>query len=470
MDRYALPLEPSTPYPKLIERPCWKRIAIELDGRIQSKYKRDDLELLVQSYSEIGGFPHQYYTNGSGSRCCTYNDGTLSHLQFGQNRYGISALDFDKQGIYLASVTKSGCLTVYDFESLYCQCNVMSPVFNEDEPKHLLHISTRTQLDTIRWNPGNQDEVACASRKSNEIKLFDISYVSSEPAEILTKKSAVTIHGWDTDTGLLDLAFTSSDISRVYASDNSGSVNIWDRRRSLMPSVELTSNSRNALNSLQLNVDNQVVFGAGKQGMIYIWDLRGGRTAAAFQSHNKAHPPMMSVNISSLLEKIDSLKAQSDIVRKDVHSINLDPSSNSRVAFHLDDGWSGILDIHSLAVTHIHCPPPGWLTHSDMSSSLYYIRRPSWLSKNSIYVVGSASEKGLHLLDFYPDTSSPCHVDCSEKQAVLSRRNGFVPLSEYVSACAVHPLNDYIVAGTQEASLLIIGQQKKFLQGGDEDS
>ena len=29
----------------------------------------------------------------------------------------------------------------------------------EDESKHLLHLSLKRQLDFVRWNPVNQDEV-----------------------------------------------------------------------------------------------------------------------------------------------------------------------------------------------------------------------------------------------------------------------------------------------------------------------
>jgi hypothetical protein len=31
----------------------------------------------------------------------------------------------------------------------------------------------------------------------------------------------------------------------------------------------------------------QTVFGATKNGTIHVWDLRGGRASAAFQSHNE---------------------------------------------------------------------------------------------------------------------------------------------------------------------------------------
>uniref|UniRef100_A0A803KM31 Transducin/WD40 repeat-like superfamily protein n=1 Tax=Chenopodium quinoa TaxID=63459 RepID=A0A803KM31_CHEQI len=422
MDRYVVPIESST-NPKSIRRPRWKRTAIELNGCIESKYKRVMCGLLVQSYSQIGVFPHLYHIDGR--PCQTHMNRVMSFAgldhQGSFRRHGVSALEFDNQKL-----------------------DYLSAGWKEDETKHLLHISTSRHLDSVRWNPANQDEVACTSLKSCEVLIYDIGYVSSDPVEILTKRASVTIHGSDIVTGLSDIAFTSDD-SRVFASDTYGSINIWDRRRGSFPSVELTTNSHNALNSIQLNVENQIVYGAGKQGMIYMWDLRGGRTSAAFQSHKEAyHPPMASVKVSSLLEKIKSLKAQSHIVPKDIHSINLDPTSSYRLAFHLDDGWTG----------------------SDITNLSYFIK-PSWLSTNSIYAVGSASDKGLHLLDFFPDPSSPCHVDCSEEMVNSSRQNGFIPLSEDVSACATHPQNGFIVAGTKQASLLMIGQRKKSLHGDE---
>lgn len=33
----------------------------------------------------------------------------------------------------------------------------------------------------------------------------------------------------------------------------------------------------------------QTVFGATRNGIIHVWDTRGGRASAAFQSHNEVH-------------------------------------------------------------------------------------------------------------------------------------------------------------------------------------
>ncbi|KAI9195666.1 hypothetical protein LWI28_017058 [Acer negundo] len=79
-----------------------------------------------------------------------------------------------------------------------------------------------------------------------------------------------------------------------------------------------------------------------------------------------------------------------------------------------------------------------------------------------IYAVGSSSDHGIHLLDFYPDSSSPSHVDFNEdvsERNCHGKQNRFVPLSEGVTACAAHPLNGTIIAGTKDSSLLVVSQK-----------
>ncbi|THG10912.1 hypothetical protein TEA_028975 [Camellia sinensis var. sinensis] len=165
---------------------------------------------------------------------------------------------------------------------------------------------------------------------------------------------------------------------------------------------------------------------------------------------------------------------------------------------------SGILDIHNFQVTHVHCPPPPWLDGENVFTNLSCLRKPSWLPPYSfgvgirdpvklwrhcwcsveklemaypnvawvaidrdafIYAVGSAYNNGIHLLDFFPNPSSACHVDYDEdtqrdpRENSRHKQNRFVPLSEGVTACATHPLNGTIVAGTKQSSLLVVSQK-----------
>ncbi|XP_060216595.1 uncharacterized protein LOC132644062 isoform X2 [Lycium barbarum] len=468
MDKYLVPSDPSPINPKPTKRSQWKRSLLELNGRFDQKYQHDVYGLLMQSYSEVMALPHTYHINGV--PCPTHVNWFLGGVENPFGGDGISALEFDKKGIYLASVTKSGCLTVHDYESLCCNGS------KEDETKQLLHISTGQQLDVVRWNVSNQNEVACTSMKSSEVRIFDIGYVSSEPVEVLRKRHTISVHGYNAHKGFTDIAFCSHDDSRLLASDVSGVINIWDRRVGGLPCLELATNSSSPLNSVKLNADNQVIFGASKQGTIYMWDIRGGRSSAAFQNNRVvSYAPITAVKLASELERIDSLKAQSNIVSNEIHSIDINPSCQYQLAFHLDDGWSGVLDVHSLKVTHIHCPPPPWLDVLDLDS-VHCLRKPSWLPAYSIYVVGSSSSKGLFLLDFYPDRSSPSHVDFNEEMQELygvksqHKQNQFIPTTEGVTACIAHPSSGTIVVGTKPSSLLVFSQTCKSFKGAHDSA
>ncbi|ONK81833.1 uncharacterized protein A4U43_C01F33330 [Asparagus officinalis] len=415
MEKYAVPVPSSknSKNPNPITR--WKRIVSELNGRISSKCRHEDSQLLLDSYAQVRTFQHHYKTGSD--NCPTYIARITNVANHDSPDYfvreGITGIEFDSKGIYLASVTKSGCLTVHDFETLYCSTYGPSSSSLEDETNYLLHISTSHTLDAVRWNPENQDEVACSSRQNNKVLLYDIGYMSSEPVEVLERgRSKFSQLNDKICNGLSDIAFTSADKSRLLASGLDGAIYIWDRRSSNFPCVELNTISQSQLNSIQVDTENRVVFGASKQGIIYAWDLRGGRTSLAFQSLNEVHhPPLISLKVSSVLEKITSLKAQSNIISKEIHSVNIDPSCSYQLAFHLDDGWSGILNTNSLNVTHVHCPPPAWLDGMEIPRLSSSLRRPAWLLSCSIYAVGSTCGKGIHLLDFFPDRSSACHVD-----------------------------------------------------------
>ncbi|KAL3529802.1 hypothetical protein ACH5RR_009124, partial [Cinchona calisaya] len=380
MEKYLVPVPPPSESKKpKAKRAQWKRSLVELNGKYDLEYRRHISTLAMRSYSQMGAFPHAYHIDGV--PCQTHVDwfGGANNSRLMQMQ-GISALEFDSKGTYLASVTKSGCLTVHDFDELYCQVNPKNHRVEEDEMKQVLHISTRQPLDVVRWNPANQYEVACTSRKSSEIHIYDIGYVSTEPVEVLRKRSTIGVHGCVVQKGFSDIAFSLNDNSRVLASDMLGIINIWDRRLSNLPCLDLATNSPSSINSIKFNVDNQVIFGASKHGIIYMWDLRGGTSSAAFQNNKMAYYyPLASVKLASELEKIGSLKAQSNIVSKEILSIDLNPSCPYQLAFHLDDGWSGVYDVHNLQVTHIHCPPPPWLDEFIDLAHLSYLRKPCWL-------------------------------------------------------------------------------------------
>ncbi|XP_078177717.1 transducin/WD40 repeat-like superfamily protein [Carex rostrata] len=456
----SLPRNPKSPS----DRIRWTRCIAEVEGRFSPQFRHQTSQLLLHSYSETGAFAHNS-NDGESSFLTTLEQfypytSPLPHPSFGPSG-GVSALEFDTKGIYVASVTKSGCLSVHDFETLYCTIHGPSSLTANCTGKPLVHIQLSMPLNAIRWNPSNQDEVACASRQRDKIFIFDISYVCDKPTEVFHKgKSRINCVCED---GFSDIVFPSEDKSRLLASSLNGGIYMWDRRVSITHCLELfTKSSQCQFNSLELDRENRVVFGAGRNGIIYAWDLRGGRSSFAFQNPNEV-PILTSMKVSSMLEKIKALKEQSNIVPREIHSIMFDPSCSYQLAFHLDDGWSGVINVNDLEVTHVHCPPPNWLDGMDVSTCTY-IRRPAWLPTYSGYAVGSSS-KGIYLVDFYPDKTSPSHIyfndEIESKSGEKKRpmKNKLINTSEDVISCAVHPFHGTIVAGTKESSLMVVSQK-----------
>ncbi|CAN8256516.1 unnamed protein product [Cochlearia groenlandica] len=460
MEKYLV--SPESPPPKStarVRRP-WNRSSIELNGRLDANHRHELYTLVSHSYSEV-------FALSLSIHLFREVDSSFEKSRFLVNLRGVAGLEFDNKGIYVASVTRSGCLTVHDFETLYCQSK-LGPGSMEDESKHVVHLTfpLGREFDVAKWNPTNQNELVCTSRKRDRVSIFDISYMSSLPTEDLQTRQKLSIIGRKISRGLSDVAISSDEDSRILAPDTLGTVHVWDKRASISPCIELSTNKYDSIKSVQIYVDNQTIFGAGKEGIIHIWDLRGGSNSIAFQSSkNTSNLPLTSLHLAPMLQNIASLKAQSEIVPKEIHSINVNPSSPHQLAFHLDDGWSGVVDIYKSEVTHVHCPPPSWLDGSNNVADLV-LRKPSWLPTSSIYVVGSMSEKGIHVLDFHPSSKSPCHVDFDEeserkeKREVCNYSNKFVSLSETVTGVAAHPLNSMILAGTQKSSsLVLIGQR-----------
>lgn len=202
----------------------------------------------------------------------------------------------------------------------------------------IVHFATSLKFWLNEGGYFRLSQVACTTMNSKSLLIFDIGYISSDPVEVLSKRRALT--GFSVEKGFSDIAFSSTSASRVFASDSRGVLNVWDRRKSKLPCLEFSTDSSCTLNSIQVVEENQIIFGACKSGIIYIWDLRGGRLSTAFQSQKEAcYSPLASLKLATELEKVGSLKAQSNIVPKEIHSIDINPSSPNQLAFHLDDGW-----------------------------------------------------------------------------------------------------------------------------------
>ncbi|WJX30927.1 hypothetical protein P8452_19414 [Trifolium repens] len=115
----------------------------QVQGR--RNYNNRTSDLIIRSYSQLGVFPHNYHVGtGHQRRICKShpqrinaevvdsevdeeagdNSSDDNDVNYGgpdlfARKNGVTALTFDTKGKYLAAGTRRGCLTVYNFESLY---------------------------------------------------------------------------------------------------------------------------------------------------------------------------------------------------------------------------------------------------------------------------------------------------------------------------------------------------------------
>ncbi|MCO5592958.1 hypothetical protein L7F22_046962 [Adiantum nelumboides] len=125
---------------------------------------------------------------------------------------------------------------------------------------------------------------------------------------------------------------------------------------------------------------------------------------------------------------------------------------------------SGVLDLSTLTVSHIHCPPPPWHSVEGegdcvLRRAVLLHRKPTWLSAHSIYTCPSFSSSKIKLLDFNPGQSSPHKIEAPEDEALAKHVE--VSTSVPVTTLAAHPLNDEFVAGTMEAAILVFGDKRE---------
>eukprot|EP00249_Psilotum_nudum_P011739 c23353_g1_i2 orf=461-1639(+) len=366
----------------------------------------------------------------------------------------ISGLNFDSKGFYLASVSSAGCLAVHDYETIYCRAEVS----NATTVKPIVHIATNLKLEAICWNPTNQDEVACVAAGGRKVYCYDIACMSYNPVEILKMKTS-TARELNTDpSGLFDVTFCNMSANKVLACGEDGNVHVWDRRANPQYQSLLSApKSGTSLSSLQISTDEQVIYAGSDRGLIYAWDLRGGTQSVAFLIPGKDyHPPFATFNLALLLEQISSLREQTDITISAVHSIRLNPSCGRQLAFHLNNGWSGVLDLSELGLTHIHCPPPPWLGGSSACSPICQ-RKPAWLPTHSVYVSGSCADLKIHFLDFKPSPNSLCYAQVSRNGQ--SRPRNELLVSEPVIVCAAHPMTNHLIVGTEVGTLQLIAHK-----------
>ena len=388
------------------------------------------------------------------------------------------AVAFDAGGRFLAAASESGGLCVLPFDTLRVSDGER---FQPRWTRRGLGDSGSVQrtLSSLAWGGGGADGgaesafLATTSPDSDAVEVLDARVgrtariVSSGGAGLGSGGGARTrdtgnaprlvapLVGGGENEGLLDVCFAPGAGGVSFAaSGRKGRVFLWDARCAAAPRATLhapgasAASSKAAVRCVRFGCDGQTVLAGTGAGEIHVWDLRGG-SGSGFSKTSKgafsnafsvasrrttSFPVLFTTRVADALALAPTLSGGHldaparrlwvDAMRSGVDWCEQDPHDPRRVGFHLNSGWSGVLDLASRdaagvpTATHAHCPEPLYAPGADGAApvlapglsqpALAHRRTAAWLtngargSKCAALLVGCPGTSGVRALDFSP--------------------------------------------------------------------
>ena len=415
----------------------------------------------------------------------------------------IQCAQFDGTGELLVTGSDDGTILVHSGESLQhtnitavaCSASTTSTSKRNQKPMAPPLLALRSSLHKIhhiKWNPLNENVIAVSCKTSRDILLYDLQRTQGRPMTTLSLPTSCS------SGGAGDMAFFSSPSPTSYSlavGGPSGQVCLWDLRspsRSSTATTTLQSTRGGTITSVSASENDHLVIAATSSGDIKAWDLRGGRAGSALRFGGTSvhhHPLLTTITLSHALTAVPGLLEQAGAIPPcAIHSLSLNPISPYRAGFHLGCGWSGVYDLYTRQITHIHAPShdkqtPSLATEGGEHEGLPRVedgatatvawtqmtapsltRHGCWSGDGRRYMVPSRVQDALMILDFDENRHSGGYSlvvekDDEEKEgeeeedeevggggSVRSKRPPsavYVPLSQTAICAAAMPCSSY---------------------------
>ncbi|CAH0516929.1 unnamed protein product [Peronospora belbahrii] len=488
----------------------------QLIGGIPSLRRRRKQQLVRWILSQFQRLPLKLESISSNS-IQSGNESTRRQLFY------TSWLEFDLRGILLVAGASNGMILLYDFDEVFHHILNLGQRMDEEKIKdktaedteqgedqrreerlYPIHtIFTSFEVKCIRWNPLNEDEIACSFTNRNEIHIYNLSTFPSKPQKILKSSNHPS-------SGYNDLLYVSvtqttskvhSKVVHVIAGDMDGAVRMWDCRFPSRPMWSfLTGSLKTSINALLLSSDKQFLICGNEAGMLMTYDIQH-KFIPAFGS--KPVPQRKAVfNIMETIKPylspalIEGVLITSRHGSPGIMSLHLVPESETYVLCQLRNDWVVVIDYLLGSVVKLHTFLRGSMprdkSKSDASPSVLsmvseseYQRdfvsrslRHSWLSchrctgtflfDKSILCTGIHDAKSLTMIDLHQlrvatdqksDASKfgAASSDISELPAVERIHRFRIPMNGVVTAVASHPNQHLVICGGENMRLQIMG-------------
>uniref|UniRef100_A0AAV1UGN3 Uncharacterized protein n=1 Tax=Peronospora matthiolae TaxID=2874970 RepID=A0AAV1UGN3_9STRA len=432
----------------------------------------------------------------------------------------VSCLEFDVQGVLLAAGASNGVIALYDFDdAFYHSLNLGQRVpskeakdenekeneeegdeeMRTDKMLHPIHtIFTPFEVKCIRWNPFNEDEIACTFTNRNEIYLFHLDKFPSRPHKVL-KSSNHPSSGYNDLLFLPAIETTRRPTTAcIIAGDVDGAIRMWDPRFPLRPVWSFhTGSPAKSINSLLLSENKQFLICGNEAGVLMTYDIQH-KIVPAFGSkpvpQRKAAVKVMEA-IKPYLSPalIEAVLLTSRYGSSGIMSLHLMPNSKTQVLCQMRNDWVIVIDYLLGSVIKLHTFLRGTIPRDklkiDGSASVLSTSsqndnqghllprslRNSWLSYHrctgtflfdkSIMCTGIHDATSLNMIDLHHlrRHQSDMNGDTTtktEKNAeipIVERLDRFrIPMSSVITAVAGHPNQHSVVCGGENMRLQVM--------------
>ncbi|CAH0487070.1 unnamed protein product [Peronospora farinosa] len=444
-----------------------------------------------------------------------------------------SCMAFDAGGVLLVAGASNGIIALYDFDDVFHRSlNLGQRLLQNSEAKddeegdkeqqepkmtdeilHPIHmIFTSYEVKCIRWNPLDEDEIACSFTNRNEIHIYNLGKFPSKPHKVL-KSSNHPSKGYNDLVYLTATEKTmpnsQSKVVHVVAGDIDGAIRMWDLRFPLQPVYSfLTGSLKTPINSLVLSPNKQFLICGNEAGIVMTYDIQH-KIVPAFGS--KPVPQQKAVvNIMEAIKPylspalIETVLLTSRYRSSGIMSLCLIPESETQVLCQLRNDWVVVIDYLRGTVMKLHTfvreVLPRDKLKSDASPSVLsmgseseyqrdFFRRNSWLSchrctgtfllDKSILCTGIHDTTSLTMIDLHQlqhitaftttidetsdaDKFRVAHSGIYGKVPTVERLDRFqIPMNDIITTVAAHPNQHLIICGGQSMKFQIMGLMGK---------
>ncbi|OQR83891.1 hypothetical protein ACHHYP_14132 [Achlya hypogyna] len=402
----------------------------------------------------------------------------------------ISTMAFDADGVILAAGSSSGTIALYDFDEYFYHlqqhrnASAKSVADVEDvaegaktyiPPVHV--IPTSLELKRLRWNPWNQDEIACSFASRNEIFLFNLKKLPRQPYRVLRATSRPS-------SGYYDLLYVSKGKQvAIIAADTDGAIRQWDIHVPLKPQWQVSlPREYGAVNALALCGDQRHLVAGTEHGWIVVYDTATIIVPAFAQ---KPVPKRVAaIAVHALVRGLFVHDVHPGTAALGVVSMQLSPQTNSAMLCQLHNDWIVVVDVlegrvrkvHTVLRQHQSVLSSGDATVVSAGADLFssenrvvgtsvrwgdrfessYLRlhhcEGNFVFNGAAFVTGLSNDDNLYVLDMH--THSYGERTLPSVQTLQRFR---IPTQLMVTAVAAHPASNVVVCGTENNELLVIG-------------